>query len=140
MSRDVQIVNELSKLRKQLYDQAVAKEEKRTHSQLLNVLSWIDPDDQAHEDDFQRLAKLCHPGSSDWFKTHSTITSWIGPGQKSSKVWVQGKPGCGMYVYNDIAMAADTRREKRTQRPADCPSSTRISISCRFPPMQLQVP
>ena len=136
MSRIVEIVNELSKVRKQLYDQAAAKEKDRAHTQLMNVLSWVNPDDQAHEDDFQRLAKLCHEGSSDWFKTHSTITSWIGPSPKSSKVWVQGKPGCGMSSENNVDAMADMCRQKCAQRAADRASSARVFISHRVSPLQ----
>lgn len=91
------MVDHLSSIRRHAFEHALAAEKERTDALQAKVLAWVGDRDEGHEDDFERLAEICLPGTSEWFLEHHKVKSWMDEGSKCSKVWVRGKPGCGMF-------------------------------------------
>jgi hypothetical protein len=81
--------------RKQAQEELDRQEKRRRATELREVTAWLALKDQDQEDDLDRIATKCQPGTCDWILNHSKARPWVNGEARKSVLWLTGIPGSG---------------------------------------------
>jgi hypothetical protein len=81
-------------------------EEIRFNDRFEKALNWLDiRDNHVQDDDLDRLAGMCHSGTSQWFLEHEKAKQWMLAGGKDAILWTTGIPGSGECITRYLSNA-----------------------------------
>jgi hypothetical protein len=69
-------------------------------SRLQHAVAWLSVDDRDQEEHYERVSRRRHDETCKWIMRETRIDSWIRNDTKHPVLWLNGKPGAGMWCLN----------------------------------------
>ena len=88
--------------RMQVQENLERRDKEREVFQLQDVISWLDVEDCAQEDELDRLSYRRQAGTCDWILDALKAKSWMKDDTSDPVLWLKGIPGAGTNYALDI--------------------------------------
>lgn len=100
--------DEIRRKQKQELELLEENEQNTMISQLQHAFAWISTDGKAQETQYERTLKRRHDGTCKWLTDEPYFKSWIKDDSRRPCLWLNGKPGSGMFLSCDEHVIASS--------------------------------